>query len=142
MAKLTDSRTISRMEDSLFTRIIKGEIPCYKLHEDELTFAFLDIHPVQPGHVLVVPKKQVAYVWDLPDQDYQALMAAAKTLAHHIRRVLEVPYMGEQIIGVDVPHAHVHLIPFTTVEEFRVHPDMTAEPDHEALARMAERLAL
>lgn len=130
------------MTDSIFTKIIKGEIPSHKVYEDDKTLAFMDIHPVQPGHVLVIPKKQVEFLWDLPDEDYQAVMATAKKLALKIREVLSVPYVGEQVVGVDVPHAHVHLIPFSTVEQYRRIPDMNDEPDHTALAEMAAQLAL
>lgn len=130
------------MEDSIFTKIINGEIPSFKIYEDEHTFAFLDIHPVAPGHVLVVPKKQVEFLWDLDDATYQAVMAAAKKIALHLREKLAVPYVGEQVIGVDVPHAHVHVIPFTTVEEYRNHPDMSAEPDFAALEKLAEKLKM
>lgn len=129
------------MEDSIFTKIIKGEILCHKVYEDERTFAFLDIHPVQPGHVLVIPKAQVPFVWDLAEEDYLELMKACQKVALRLRSVLGVPYVGSQIIGVDVPHAHVHLIPFSTTEEFRNRPDMNAEPDHTALGEMAARLA-
>jgi histidine triad (HIT) family protein len=129
------------MPDSIFTKIIKGEIPCHKVYEDDLTLAFLDIHPVQPGHVLVVPKKQIEFVWDLPDEDYAAVMAAVKKAALRLREVLSVRYVGERIVGVDVPHAHVQLIPFNTVAEFKAAQDMDAEPDHAALAEMAARLA-
>ncbi|MDO4684827.1 MAG: HIT domain-containing protein [Candidatus Saccharibacteria bacterium] len=130
------------MEPSIFTKIINREIPCHKVYEDDLVIAFLDIHPVAPGHVLVVPKQQVPFVWDLPTESYQAVMAVAKQVAKQQRAVLGVPYVGQQIIGVDVPHAHVHLIPFTEVAEYRHEPDMQAEPDHAALAAMAERLRL
>ena len=129
------------MIDSLFTKIIKGEIPSHKVYEDDATYAFLDIHPVTPGHTLVIPKNQVEFVWDLPDADYQRLMASAKKIAEHMREALDVPYVGVQIIGVDVPHAHVHLIPFKTIDEYRNHPDMGAEPNHEELAKIAEKLA-
>lgn len=128
------------MQDSIFTKIINGEIPSHKIYEDEQTYAFLDIHPVTLGHTLVVPKQQVAFVWDLDDATYQALQASVKKIAHHLRSALGVPYVGEQIIGVDVPHAHVHLIPFTTVAEYRHVPDMATESDHAALAQLAERL--
>jgi histidine triad (HIT) family protein len=128
------------MEDSIFTKIIKGEIPCHKVYEDELTLAFMDIHPVQPGHVLVVPKAQVEFAWDLSDKDYTALMLTVKKVARRVQEVTGRPYVGEMIIGVDVPHAHVHVIPFTTVAEFRTIPDMETEPDHAALAEMAEKL--
>ena len=130
------------MEDSIFTKIINGEIPGHKIYEDEHTYALLDIHPITPGHVLVIPKRQVAFVWDLDDQMYQALQASVKKIALHLRTTLGVPYVGEQIIGVDVPHAHVHLIPFTEVDEYRHNPDMTAEPNHDQLADMATKLRL
>lgn len=129
------------MSDSIFTKIIKGEIPSHKVYEDDKTFAFLDIHPIQPGHILVVPKAQVEFVWDLSDEDYQAVMAAAKKIARRLREVLDVPYVGTQIVGIDVPHAHVHLIPFSNTKEFRNIPDMEAEPDHAALAELAKKLA-
>ena len=129
------------MQGSIFTKIVKGEIPCHKVYEDNTTLAFLDIHPVQPGHTLVIPKQQVEFAWDLDDELYAAVMATAKKVAQRLRDVLNVPYVGEQIVGVDVPHAHVHLIPFSTVEQFRNIPDMSAEPDHAALAEMAKRLS-
>lgn len=129
------------MQDSIFTKIIKGEIPANKLYEDERTIVFLDIHPHTPGHTLVVSKKQVEFVWDLDDQDYQALMMTAKKVARHIREKLNAPYVGVKIIGVDVPHAHVHLIPFATTAEYSNHPDMTVEPDFAALDEMAKELA-
>lgn len=131
----------ANMKDSIFTKIINGETFCHKVFEDEHTFAFLDIHPVNAGHTLVIPKQQVEFVWDLDPQAYQALMHTAKSVALRLREVLDVPYVGEKIIGVDVPHAHVHLIPFTTSSEFKHDPDMQKEPDHTALARMAETLA-
>lgn len=129
------------MIDSIFSKIIRGGIPCHKVYEDSQTFAFLDIHPVQPGHTLVVPKRQIAFVWDLPTEEYQALMAACQKVALRLRSVLGAPYVGLQVVGVDVPHAHVHLIPFSTMAEFRRRPDMSAEPDHRALADMSRRLA-
>ena len=130
------------MNDSLFTKIINGDIPSYKIYEDDCTYAFLDIHPQVPGHVLVVPKTQVEFVWDLPDPDYQALMTTVRRVALHLRKQLLTPYVGEKIIGVDVPHAHVHLIPFHSVTDYQASGDQSAEPDHDALAVMAEKLAL
>lgn len=127
-------------QDSIFTKIIKGEIPCHKVYEDDRTLVFLDIHPAQPGHVLVIPKNQVEFVWDLDDADYQAVMATAKKVAQRLRAVLGTAYVGEKIVGDQVPHAHVHLIPFNTLEEYRHIPDMSAEPDHAALAALAEKL--
>lgn len=128
------------MPDSIFTKIIKGEIPCYKVYEDSKTLAFLDIHPISPGHTLVIPKKQVEFVWDMEDQDYQAVQVTAKLVANRLKNVLAVPYIGAQIVGVDVPHAHIHLIPFSTVAEFRNSPDMNAVPVHDELAKLAKML--
>lgn len=129
------------MDDSIFTKIIKGDIPCHKIYEDEQTFAFLDIHPIQPGHVLVVPKQQIDHLWDLDEQIYQAVMATAKQVANRIRTILQPARVGVQVVGLDVPHAHVHVFPFGTMAEFTHHPDMQAEPDHSALAAMAQKLA-
>lgn len=130
------------MEDSIFTKIIKGEIPCHKIYEDDMVVAFLDIHPISTGHTLVVPKQQVEFVWDLDDETYQHVMAVARRLARHFRQVLRVTYVGEKIEGVDVPHAHVHLIPFSEVSEYYNVPDSTAEPNHGALAAVARKLQL
>jgi histidine triad (HIT) family protein len=129
------------MEPTVFTKIVRGEIPSHKLYEDERTLAFLDIHPVQPGHALIIPKKQVEFVWDLEDEDYAAVMATAKKVARRLRDVLGTRYVGELIMGVDVPHAHVQLIPFNVIAEFKADQDMDAEPDHAALAALAEKLA-
>lgn len=128
------------MQDSIFTRIIRGEIPCHKIYEDEKTFAFLDIHPIQPGHTLVVPKKQIEFLWDLSDEDYSAVMTSVQKVARRIREVLNSKYVGLQVVGVDVPHAHVHIIPFETTQQFRAIPDSSNEPDHSQLAEIASKL--
>lgn len=129
------------MEDSIFTKIIKGQIPCQKIYEDAKTFAFLDIHPVQPGHTLVIPRRQIEFVWDLPNDDYRAVMITAKKVARRLREVLGTSYVGQEIVGVDVPHAHVHLIPFSHVAEFHRVPDVSEEPDYAALDKLAQKLA-
>lgn len=129
------------MQDSLFMKIVNGEIPSHKVYEDGHTYAFLDIHPVNPGHTLVIPKKQVEFVWDLDDETYQQVQATAKKVALRLREVMGVPFVGVQVVGVDVPHAHVHLIPFSEVSEYRNHPDMDAEPNHDELAQIAAKLA-
>lgn len=130
------------MQDSIFTKIIKGDIPSHRVYEDDRTYAFLDIHPNTPGHVLVVPKTQVEFLWDLQDDDYQAVMQTAKKVARHLREVLSVPYVGVKVIGVDVPHAHIHLLPFENTQQYRSTPDQTTEPDHIALAAMAEKIRM
>jgi len=129
-------------EVSIFTKIIKGQIPCHKIYEDDFTFAFLDIHPKTPGHTLVVSKKQIPQVWDLPDEDYKALMNTVKKVALRIRKVLKPQFVGEQIIGVDVPHTHVHVFAYNTMAEYRRVVDMSAEPDHTALTEIAKKLAI
>ena len=127
------------MEDSIFTKIVKGEIPSHKIYEDDYTYAFLDIHPISEGHTLVVPKKQVEFLWDLDEETYGHLMTAVKKVGAHLRERLDYPYVGVQVLGIDVPHAHVHVIPFATVDQYRNKPDMNVEPDHAALAAVAEK---
>lgn len=131
------------MEMSIFTRIIRGEIPCHKVFEDDATIAFLDIHPVQPGHLLVVPKKQVDRLEDLPEADYLALMATLKKM---MRRVVEV-LGGDhraclKVEGFEVSHAHIHVIPCKTAADFFANPHTEQEPNHAALAEMAKRLEI
>jgi histidine triad (HIT) family protein len=129
------------MTDSIFTKIIKGEISCHKVYEDDKALAFLDIFPIVPGHVLVVSKKQVEYLWDLPDEDYQAVMAACKKVANRLREVLKVKYVGVKVVGTDVPHTHLHLVPFNEAKDYykRRNPIQTDDTD---LAEMAAKLAL
>lgn len=130
------------MTQTIFTKIIEGQIPCHKIYEDDKTFAFLDIRPRQPGHTLVIPKNPVEFVWDLPETDYAALMATVKKLALHIRTVMNVPYIAEQVEGVDVPHAHVHLIPFTNASTDLQAPKAIDLPTNDQLAAIAQKLAL
>lgn len=131
------------MQDSLFTKIIKGEIPCHKIYEDEKTLAFLDIYPIQPGAVLVVPKVQIDHFFDLPPEDYTALMATVKRVAEHLRQQFpDKQRIGVIIEGFEVPHAHVKVFPINSGDELRQHPDTSKEPDHAALAELAKKLAL
>ena len=99
---------------SIFSRIISGEIPCYKVGEDEKNFAFLDINPVAPGHVLVVPKKEVDYIFNLDEADYVSLQLFAAKVAKAMAKVMPCKRVGEAVIGLDVPHAHIHLIPINS----------------------------
>lgn len=126
------------MKQSIFTRIIEGEIPCYKIYEDERTFAFLDINPRQPGHMLVVPREQVDHLEDLEDEDYQALMSTVKKLSQHMRDELQVERVCIIVEGFEVPHAHIHLIPCDTAEDFVATPYEASEDE---LRDMSERLA-
>jgi histidine triad (HIT) family protein len=126
-------------EPSIFTKIINGEIPSHKIYEDDATYAFLDIHPLNPGHVLVIPKHQTQFIWDLPPQDYQALMVTVQKVGLQLKQKLALPYVGIQVVGVDVPHAHVHVIPFTEAHELRKEPS-AQDPDHAQLAAIAEKI--
>ncbi len=96
---------------SIFSKIIAGEIPCYKIYEDDKTLAFLDIHPETPGHALVVPKVEVDKLYDLEMEDYLAVMKTVKMLARRMEKVLGARTLIK-VIGTDVPHAHVHLVTF------------------------------
>lgn len=128
-------------EQTIFTKIIRGEIPCHKVYEDENTIAFLDIHPANVGHTLVVSKTPAPYVWDLSSGDYQNLMDSTKKIASRIREILNPDYIAEMVIGIDVRHAHVHLIPFSsTVDLEKVFDIQKPEPDHETLSKLADRL--
>jgi len=131
------------MQESIFTKIIKGELPCNKVYEDEKTLAFLDIHPIQTGQVLVVPKKQVGFVWDLNDEEYAALMLTVKKVGSRLREVFpDKDRVGMMVEGLDVTdHAHVKVFPFSAGGEFRALPT-DDEPNHEALAALAEKLRL
>lgn len=125
------------MQDSIFSKIVKGDIPAEKVYEDELTLAFLTIMPVQPGHTLVISKKQIDHLWDLPEEDYQAVMKTVQKVAKRIKEVLQPERVGAKVIGEEVPHAHVHLIPFNTLEEYDQQPQLGAPNE---LADMAKRL--
>ena len=96
---------------TIFSRIIAGEIPCYKVAENEKFFAFLDINPLVKGHTLVVPKQEVDYIFDLSDEDLAAMPVFAKKIARAIEKAFPCKKVGEAVIGLEVPHAHIHLIP-------------------------------
>lgn len=96
---------------SLFTKIIEGDIPSYKVAEDENYYAFLDINPLAIGHTLVIPKKEVDYLFDLDEQSYVGLMTFTRKVAAAIEKVVDCKRIGMVVYGMDVPHAHIHLIP-------------------------------
>ena len=120
---------------SIFTKIIQGEIPCYKIYEDDKTFAFLDIHPETPGHTLVVPKNEIDKIYDLPDEDYEALMATVKKLSQHMEKVLGVRTLWK-VVGTDVPHAHVHLMPLDESWQYSRTLDLTPEEFEQIRAKL------
>jgi histidine triad (HIT) family protein len=117
---------------SIFTRIIRGEIPSYRVYEDDHTFAFLDIGPRQPGHTLVVPKHEVEEMFDLPADDFDALWRAVRLVGDAIKRALGCSRVFVMVVGVEVPHAHVHLIPATD--------DLPDLPFPPAIEQTAEQL--
>ncbi len=133
------------MADSIFTRIIKGEIPCHKIYEDDRVIAFLDIHQIQPGHVLVVPKTQIGRVWELSEEDYHYLMSVVKHIASHMKKILNSQRIGMFVDGYETAdHAHIHLLPLTEgIERAFVEyaNNDQKEPNHGALAEIAKKLA-
>lgn len=102
---------------SIFTRIVKGEIPCYKIAENERFFAFLDINPLVAGHTLVIPKEETDYIFDLEDEVLAEMMVFAKMVAKAIRQAVPCLRVGVSVIGLEVPHAHVHLIPLNSLSD-------------------------
>ncbi|MCU0359147.1 MAG: HIT family protein [Bacteroidia bacterium] len=102
---------------SIFSRIVQGEIPCYKIAEDEDHLAFLDVFPLKKGHTLVIPKKETDYVFDLSTEEYLLLMAFTQRVAKAVKLAVPCKRLSMQVIGLEVPHAHVHLIPMNTMND-------------------------
>jgi histidine triad (HIT) family protein len=102
---------------TIFTKIINGEIPCYKIAEKEDHFAFLDINPLKAGHTLVVPKQETDYIFDLEDKKLAGLILFSKKVAVAIKSVIPCNRIGVAILGLEVPHAHIHLVPMDTMED-------------------------
>jgi len=123
---------------SLFTRIINGEIPCHKICEDDDYLAFLDIRPINPGHTLVIPKKEIDYVFDIDDGLLGGLMVFAKKVARAIKREVECERIGVMVAGLEVPHAHVHLVPIFQISDLNF-SNATPTGDEE-LAKVAEKI--
>lgn len=123
---------------SLFTRIINGEIPCHKISEDENYLAFLDIRPINPGHTLVIPKKEIDYLFDVDDDLLGGMMVFAKKIAQAIEKEVECKRIGVMVAGLEVPHAHIHLIPIFGIPDLNF---ANAKPaDNDALAQLAEKI--
>lgn len=100
---------------TIFTKIVNGEIPCYKVAEEDRFLAFLDINPLAKGHTLVIPKQEVDYLFDLDDQQYQDLMLFAKRVARAIDRSVQCEKVGMAVVGLEVRHAHIHLVPINGI---------------------------
>ena len=105
------------MEDSIFTKIINGIIPCYKIAEDDNFIAFLDINPNSAGHTLCIPKKEIDLIFDLENKDYQDLMNFSNKIAKALKKAVACKRIGISVIGLEVPHAHVHLVPLSSMED-------------------------
>lgn len=126
---------------SVFSMIVAGEIPCYKVAEDDKHLAFLDINPVTAGHTLVIPKREVNYLFDLPDDEYVALELFAKRVAKAIDAAIPCKRVAEAVIGLEVPHAHIHLVPICSESDlnFKNKQDIPAEKMQEIASAIAEK---
>jgi histidine triad (HIT) family protein len=115
---------------TIFTKIIRGEIPCYKVAESDKYFAFLDINPLMAGHTLVVPKKETDYIFDLGDDDFSGLMLFAKKVALGIEKAIPCARIGVAVVGLEVPHAHIHLVPINTMSDLNFrNPKLKMTPE-------------
>jgi histidine triad (HIT) family protein len=125
---------------TLFTKIIKGEIPCYKIAEDERYFAFLDINPLMAGHTLVVPKVETDYIFDLPDAELSGLVLFSKKVAMAIEKAIPCVRIGVAIIGLEIPHVHIHLVPMNQMADINFkNPKLSFTP--EEFTKIAKRIS-
>ncbi|MDE5790621.1 MAG: HIT family protein [Muribaculaceae bacterium] len=125
---------------TIFSRIIAGEIPCYKVAENDKFFAFLDINPVNWGHTLVVPKKEEDYIFDIADEDLAEMMVFAKKVAKGIKKALPCRKVGVTVLGLEVPHAHIHLVPLQKEGDMDFKSKID-NPDAEKMKEIAEAIA-
>ena len=125
---------------SIFSRILAGEIPCYKVAEDEKYFAFLDISPVAKGHTLVIPKHEVDYIFDLDDEEYAGLTAFAKKVAAAMKKVMPCKRIGVAVLGLEVPHTHIHLVPINKESDMNFFKEKLSLPAEE-MAEIAAKIA-
>ena len=123
---------------SLFTKIVKGEIPCYKIMEDDHYLAFLDLRPINPGHTLVITKQEISYIFDVDDDLLAGLMVFAKKVAKKIAAKVPCKRIGVMVAGLEVPHTHIHLIPMNAIKDLNFANANPATP--EELQAMVERI--
>ncbi len=123
---------------SIFSRIVAGEIPAHKIAETNDYFAFLDVMPTAVGHTLVIPKQEVDYLFDLNDDLYTGLMAFAKKIAPAIEKAIPCKRIGVAVVGLEVPHAHIHLIPLNSMADMNFNNKL--KPSQEELAATAEKI--
>ena len=128
---------------TVFSKIVKGEIPCYKIAEDDRFFAFMDINPVAKGHTLVIPKREVDYIFALDDNEIADMMVYAKKVAKAIEKAVPCKRIGVAVIGLEVPHAHIHLIPITEEGDMdfkKEHVHMSEEEFREVQKKIVAQL--
>ncbi|MEI2759278.1 MAG: HIT family protein [Bacteroidia bacterium] len=122
---------------TIFTKIINGEIPAYKIEEDNNYLAFLDINPLAPGHVLVVPKREEDYIFDLEDEELSGLIVFAKKVAAALKQAVPCKRIGVTVIGLEVPHTHIHLIPINNIDDMNFSkPKMKLSDEQLELVRL------
>jgi len=124
---------------TIFSKIIAGEIPCHKLAENEDYLSFLDVFPIAVGHALVIPKKEVDYIFDLDDETMAGLMNFAKPVAKALEAEVPCKRIGVMVAGLEVAHAHVHLVPMNEITDLSF-AEKDSNPDHDELAALAERV--
>ncbi|HKK40194.1 MAG TPA: HIT family protein [Cryomorphaceae bacterium] len=124
---------------TIFTKIISGEIPSHKVHENDKFLAFLDINPLKAGHTLVVPKEEIDYIFDLPNDLLSEILVFSKEVARKIESVVECERIGISVIGLEVPHAHVHLIPMNSVSDMNFSKPKI-DLDSEFMSDLAEKI--
>jgi len=125
---------------TLFTKIIKGEIPCYKIAEDDKYFAFLDVNPLMAGHTLVVPKAETDYIFDLADSELSGLVLFSKKVAMAIEKAIPCVRIGVAVIGLEIPHVHIHLVPMNTMNDLNFkNPKLKFTP--EEFTKIAKRIS-
>jgi histidine triad (HIT) family protein len=130
---------------TIFTKIILGEIPCYKIAENENCFAFLDINPLRAGHTLVVPKKETDYIFDMDDDELSAIILFSKKIAAAVKSAFPCNRVGIAVLGLEVPHAHIHLVPMDTMEDINFrNPKLKFSPEEfkEIAAKIKQKVVL
>lgn len=127
------------MTMTIFSRIVKGEIPSYKCAENEKFYAFLDINPLQKGHTLVIPKREVDYIFDMEDEEIAEFQVFAKRVAIAIKKAFPCVKVGEAVLGLEVPHAHIHLVPMQS-EKDMIFSNKKLELSKEEFEEIAERI--
>ena len=123
---------------SIFTKIVNGQIPCHKILEDEHYLAFLDVRPINPGHALVIPKKEIDYIFDMDDELLAGMMVFAKKTAVLIKKEIACTKIGVMVAGIEVPHAHIHLVPIMGVHDLNFAKAKPASSDD--LAKLAQKI--